>query len=155
MVEKPSFKHGDHKEYMQVELMAEHADGLADFSMEACLQIMYQQDGPLSGQCCSMPPASARALADPTGLASHALHAGSATCGRTTGTSSCQAVGPVAGSFCGEAPLGSPAFRPGLLLGFVAPGAPKKSHVRPQRPAWLEEAAQRMSHGIGLSRRFC
>ena len=155
MVKKLCFKHDDRMACMQVELMAEHADGLAEFSMEACLQMMYRQDGPLSGQCCSVPSASARALADPTGLANHALHPGSATRGRTTGTPSCQAVGPVAGSFCGEAPLGGPAFRPGLWLGFVAPGAPKTPHVRSQRPAWLEEAAQRMSHGIGLSRRFC
>ncbi len=135
--------------------MDEDEDSLAELSMEACLQTVYKHDGPLFGQCCSMPPASARLLADPTGLASHALHPSSATCERTAGTYSCKAAGPMTGSFCGEAPLGAPALRPGLLLGCAAPGAPKVSHVRPQRPAWLEEAAQRMSHGIGLSRRCC
>ena len=54
--------------------MDEHEDSLAELSMEACLQMVYKHDGPLFRQCCSMPPASARWLADPTGLASHALH---------------------------------------------------------------------------------
>ena len=135
--------------------MAEHGDGLAEPSMEACLQTMYQHDSALFGQRYSTPPASARSLADTPGLASHALQPSSATCGHTVGTSSSTVAGTVADTLCGGAPLSSQSLLPGSLSGFAAPGTPRRSHVRPQRPAWLEEAAQRMAHGIGLCRRCC
>ena len=60
---------------------------------------------------------------------------------------------PAAGGPRDKAPVGSLAAQPGSGPGVPGPGTADGSPGRSQRPAWLEEAAWRMSLGMGLSGR--
>lgn len=127
--------HADYMAHKQDEPRALYEDGLANGSLQACLHAVHQQDVRSSRRYPRAPPALAQLLPEPMGLPCQTLqpsHARSSPCCkmRASGSTSAEAfvVGPTLGA-----------------LEFM--------HVRPERPAWLEEAAQRMSQGVGLSGR--
>ena len=128
-------KHADCMAHMQDEPRALYEDGPADSSLQACLHAVHQQDVLASRRHPSAPPALAQLLSEPMGLPCPTLqpsHALSSPC--------CEMM--ASGSTSAKAPVVCPAL-----------GALIFTHVRPERPAWLEEAAQRMSQGVGLSGR--
>ena len=141
---------------MQAELGNTPMHGATTWGADAYLQAMSHSNSAALVRRGSAPALTAP-RADPADPVGQMLQPGPGTRGRST-SMQCHASapawpGPTAGGLHDQVPVGSLAAQPGSGLGIPAPGAVDDSPGRSQRPAWLEEAAWRMSLGMGLSGR--
>lgn len=126
--------------------------GATKLGSDAYLQAMSHGDSAALVRRGSAPALTAP-RADPADPAGQVLQPSPGTRGRSTSMQCHAGPNPTAGGPHDRVPAGSRAAQPGSGRGFPAPGAVDGSPGRAQRPAWLEEAAWRMSLGMGLSGR--